>query len=215
MSDIPPSLNLAQLAAILDESSDFRVLRRFAPPSSYGDPSGRIVAKGLVLDTETTGMSPETEHVIEIAIVAFEYDPDSGEIFRILDSYCAFEDPGVLIPPEATAINGITNEMVRGHSFDDARIREMVDDATLVIAHNAGFDRPFMEKRFPLFMELPWGCSIKQIDWAGEGLGSSKLEYLAWRSGFFYEAHRAEVDCRVLLDILHRPTPSVSATSLL
>jgi len=49
--------------------------------------------------------------------------------------------------------------------------------------------------RIPGFAQLPWGCSFADIDWKKEGHGSSKLEYLAMEKGWFYEAHRAEVDC--------------------
>ena len=37
------------------------------------------------------------------------------------------------------------------------------------------------------------------------GLGSGKLEYLAYQYGFFYDGHRAEIDCRALLEVLRRP----------
>jgi DNA polymerase-3 subunit epsilon len=76
-----------------------------------------------------------------------------------------------------------------------------------VIAHNAGFDRPFLEARLKVFENLPWACSFEQIPWSEEGFRGSKLEYLGWESGFFYDAHRSEVDCRALLEVLRRPLP--------
>jgi len=75
------------------------------------------------------------------------------------------------------------------------RLDDFLEDITLVVAHNAKFDRMFMEKRFPIFETLPWACSFAQVDWPGEGVGSAKLEYIAYQYGLFYGAHRADVDC--------------------
>jgi DNA polymerase III subunit epsilon len=56
-----------------------------------------------------------------------------------------------------------------------------------------------------VFARLPWGCSWQEIPWEDHGISSSKLEYLAYRAGFFYEGHRAEIDCLALLEVLRRP----------
>jgi DNA polymerase-3 subunit epsilon len=125
----------------------------------------------------------------------------------VLEVYDGLEDPGVPIPPESTAIHGITDEMVRGQKLDEAAIERLVDGAALVIAHNAAFDRRFIEPRLPLFASLPWACSWQEVPWAELGLGVAKLEYLAYRYGFFFDGHRAEMDCRALLEVLRRPIP--------
>ena len=104
--------------------------------------------------------------------------------------------------------------MVAGQKLDDARIAALLADADLVIAHNAGFDRPFCETRIPAFAQLPWGCSFADIDWKKEGSGSAKLEYLALEKGWFYEAHRAEVDCHALLAVLAAPLPTSAQSGL-
>jgi DNA polymerase-3 subunit epsilon len=90
-----------------------------------------------------------------------------------------------------------------------------MEGVTLVIAHNASFDRPFLEERMTLFSTLPWGCSLEQIPWFEEGFKGAKLEYLCWVAGFFYEAHRSEVDCRALLELLRMPLPKSGKTGLL
>lgn len=223
MSDLQKSEGLENMdiaalersAVVLEQHPDYRVLRRFVPQQGAVPPEGCRVGRGLVLDTETTGMAPDQDKIIEVAILAFEFCLDTGQIFRVVDTYSGLEDPQMPIPPAAAAVNGITDEMVSGQSFDDGRIEEMARGAAIVIAHNAGFDRPFMERRFPVFSALPWACSIKQIDWRQQGLGSAKLEWLAWQAGYFYDAHRAEVDCQVLLDILSRKLPVSGDIALL
>jgi DNA polymerase-3 subunit epsilon len=109
------------------------------------------------------------------------------------------------IPAESTAVHGITDEMVRGKRFDDAAVASLLEGVAIVIAHNAGFDRPFVEPRFPRFASMAWGCTWQELPWDRIGIPSAKLEYLAYRYGFFYEGHRAEIDCLALLEVLRRP----------
>jgi DNA polymerase-3 subunit epsilon len=52
--------------------------------------------------------------------------------------------PGRPIPPEVTALTGITDAAVRGRRIDDARVAALAASASLVVAHNAAFDRPFL-----------------------------------------------------------------------
>ena len=202
------------LARQLEEHPDYRVLRRLAPRSEYALPDGRPKVKGVIVDTETTGLDQATDKIIEIGLVAFEYDPETGQAFRILDTYASLEDPGMPIPEETTDVTGITDEMVAGKRIDDGKVEELLKDAVLVVAHNARFDRPFLEQRLPIFETLPWGCSFAQIDWRGEGVGSAKLDYIANQYGFFFDAHRADTDCLALLEILQRPLPKSSVIAL-
>jgi len=194
-------------AALLESHPDYRVLRRLGLSTDFGvRPAGRL-ACAVVVDTETTGMSRESDQIIELGIVRFEYGEDSGEIARITGVYSGLEDPGRPIPPESTAIHGITDAMVAGKHIDEAQATELLAGATLVVAHNAAFDRPFLEARMPVFASLPWACSYAQVPWEQEGFRGTKLEYLAWASGFFFDAHRSEIDCRALLELLRRPLP--------
>ena len=100
--------------------------------------------------------------------------------------------------------------MVAGNRLDETAIARVLDGVGLVIAHNAGFDRPFAERRLPVFEQMHWACSWVEVPWADLGLGGAKLEYLAYRYGFFFDGHRAEMDCRALLEVLRRPMPEQS-----
>lgn len=195
------------LALQLTTNPNYRVLRRLLPCQSFAVPDGRPLLKGVIVDTETTGLNQDADKIIEIGVVIFEYDPETGQAYRVLDTYGGLEDPGFPITPEITEITHITNEMVAGKRIDDALVNSLVDGASLVIAHNSGFDRPFLEQRLPVFETLPWGCSLSQIDWNSEGIGARKLDYIAFQFGFFFEAHRAEADCMALLHILQQALP--------
>jgi DNA polymerase-3 subunit epsilon len=71
-----------------------------------------------------------------------------------------------------------------------------------------------MERRMPFFKTMPWGCSLTQIKWEAEDIPSAKLGYICYTYGFFFEAHRAEADCRALLEMLHYPLPVSGITGL-
>ena len=203
-----------ELAARLDAHPDFRVIRRLDTAQDSAALEGRRIRRGAIVDTETTGTDASTDKIIELAVIVFEYCADTGEVGRVVETYDGLEDPGFPIPPESTAIHGITDAMVAGHKIDDGRVQALLKQAGLVIAHNARFDRGFLESRLPVFAGLPWACSWQQVPWSDAGIESSKLEYLAYRYGFFYEGHRAEIDCLALLEVLRRPFGESGAPAL-
>ena len=197
-----------QAIASLESTGNFRVLCKYEKPEYYNQDEGLEKVKGIFLDVETTGLSHEIHKVIEIALVPFEFSED-GRIFKLLDGYSGLEDPEIALPQKIISLTGITNEMLNGKSFNDDEIKHIVDSSKLIIAHNANFDRKFLEKRFPFFSEKAWGCSASQVPWNDEGLASVKLEYLAYKFGFFFEGHRAEVDCCASLHLLSMTLPKV------
>jgi DNA polymerase-3 subunit epsilon len=203
-----------KLAAQLARHPDYRVLRRLDVSRKSTALEGPSVRHAAIVDTETTGTDPANDRIIELAVVVFEYSAASGDVGRVLGSLDALEDPGIPIPASSTAIHGITDEMVAGRRIDDAAVARLLDGVGIVIAHNAGFDRKFLEPRLPVFTALPWGCSWQEVPWSEAGIESSKLEYLAYRYGFFYEGHRAEIDCLALLEVLRRPFAESGGTAL-
>lgn len=189
----------------LHNTGEFTVLRRLNlqkdPRFTRRElPDSRI---GLCIDTETTGLNHAEDKIIELGIVAFEYDPLTGEIVRIADRYNGFEDPGQPLDAEITEITGITDEMLAGRSFDDAMVIALAEKATLVIAHNSAFDRKFVEARYPVFASLPWACTVSQLDWQKERISSRSLEYLLYKcGGYCINAHRALDDAEGVLGLL-------------
>ena len=190
----------------LTATGDYKVIRRLKPVDRYHDDTGAAKQIGLYIDTEATGLNLDTEKVIELAMVPFEYDA-GGRIYRILPAYNAFQDPGIPIPAFITRLTGITDEMVAGQAIDLDEVARFLANASLVIAHNARFDRPFVESLYPGFETVAWACSIADVNWNEEGFEGVKLEYLGYKYGFFYEGHRATIDCQAGIELLSQRLP--------
>lgn len=213
-TDLP--MTAQAMADALDQHPDYKVLRRLVTKKEFHPTApGQVLQRGVVLDTETTGLNVEEDQVIELGMIVFEFDPVQGTIHRVLEVFDELEDPLRPIPAETTAIHHITDEMVRGKRIDDAQVEAIVKSASVVIAHNAAFDRPFVEKRWPIFENKQWACSIRDIDWKSEGVSSAKLEFLLQTQGIFYEAHRAETDCWALLELLSVVLPQSQQPAML
>lgn len=114
-------------------------------------------------------------------------------------------------PDEITEITGITNDMVHGKAIDWDFVLGLVKQSHLIICHNSGFDRNFLELQTTediknVIEKRAFGCTLKDVDWKGRGYESSKLEYLNFKMGYFYEGHRAIIDCWATLNLfLHEP----------
>lgn len=151
---------------VLRESSGHRVLRRVPPAAEWRlAPAVGSTRSALFVDVKTTGPNIETDQVMAIGMIAFNYDPRSGALVSVGEAM-AFEDPGLT---EFEEIEGLARE------------------AQLVIAHDAAFVRPMAEKLAPIFAEMNWAGSLNEIDWASEGLASVRLDDLLPRMGWFNE----------------------------
>ena len=198
-------MNFEDMADQLASHPDYKVKRRLVPILNFGSASGGPTKRVLILDTETTGLDWRSENIIELAMLAVDVDMATGVPVGEVEVYEDFEDPGRPIPPEITKLTGITTQDVKGQKLDEAQIKNMVERADLIVAHNAGFDRPFVENRLEVFEHKAWACSFQGINWKTQGLGSAKLEFLCSELGWFYDAHRAQVDCHALLRVLSSP----------
>jgi len=83
---------------------------------------------GILLDTETTGLEPRKDEVIELGMVKFDYCPTAASSASGTSS---LNEPSVPIPPEVTSLTGITDEMVAGQRFEEAPVSAFVEDAVI------------------------------------------------------------------------------------
>ncbi len=99
--------------------------------------------KYAIIDIETTGGSPHTEKITEIAI--FVHD---GK--QIIDEFVSLINPERYIPPFITGLTGITNEMVADAPkfYEVAREVVLKTEDAVFVAHNVNFDYRFIKEEF-------------------------------------------------------------------
>lgn len=185
----------------LEATGRYRVLQKLEPRPVVAAPRAEFPLVGVILDTETTGLNHRKDEIIEIGVIAFTFDAH-GAIGDVIDVYGGLRQPSGSIPAEITRITGITDEMVAGETIDVARLQAIIERADLIIAHNAGFDRPFCEAFSPIFEKKAWACSVSEIGWSDRGFEGTKLGYLIGQAGHFHDGHRAVDDCFALLEVI-------------
>lgn len=62
----------------LEETGRYRVLRRVQPRAIVDAPRPGFPLRGVIVDTETTGLNTRKDEIIEIGIVAFSFDGDGA-----------------------------------------------------------------------------------------------------------------------------------------
>src|SRR3989338_8591126 len=161
----------------------------------------KMKKKAIFYDTETTGIRPGKDRIIEIAA----YDPT-----RDL-SFCTLTYPECPIPEEASSISGITDEMVRGappiQQALEAFAQFCQGEENVLIAHNNdAFDRPFLEMEFARAnLPMPKWTFLDSLKWSRKyrsDLPRHSLQFLREVYGVeANQAHRALDDVMVLYKV--------------
>lgn len=170
-----------------------------------------------IIDFETTGLSAETDRVVEVGVSTF----DAGRLTLIKNWLI---NPGIPIPEESRAIHNITDEeLANAPPFRDVAI-ELAEilRGHIPVAYNAAFDRGFLQAELgrlagvmleplpPAFLpDVVW---IDPLVWVRELFPEEKsrrLSDISARLGIALEnAHRAGSDAeaagRVLLALTER-----------
>ncbi len=156
-----------------------------------------MTLRPIYYDTETTGLSPERDRVVEIAA----FDPVQGREF------CEFVNPGFPIPPDASAIHGITDEQVASAGTwkeVGARFAEFCAGDVVLVAHNNdSFDVHFLRAEYKRNgLEMPDWRFLDTLKWARRyrrDLPRHSLQFLREIYGFpANKAHRALDDVIIL-----------------
>lgn len=204
---------LERMARQLEASGRYRILRRIEQGARPQSPPECSTKRAIFLDVETTGLDVESDEIVELAMVPFDYD-EEGKVRSILPPFSALRDPGRPISAAVTALTGLTEEMVAGRTIEVGEVRDFLKQTALVVAHHAAFDRRFCERFCGAFADLPWACSLTEVPWSDEGFEGSRLTHLANGHGLYFDGHRAVHDCMAGIEILSRRLPRCGRTGL-
>ena len=151
----------------------------------------------VVLDTETTGLSVRDNKLIEISAARLR-----GR--EVVERFQTFVHPGMPIPDEITKLTGITNADVADAPAAEeavAALEGFVQGAP-VIAHNAVFDRSFIESvKGGVRVSDIWIDSLALSRIALPRLASHKLSTMAELFGCAAVSHRASDDVDALCGV--------------
>ena len=158
---------------------------------------GLIEEDVIVLDTETTGLSVQDNELIEISAARL-----SGR--EVVDRFDTFVHPRQLIPAEITELTSITNADVADAPSAVEAVAALADfvGGCPVIAHNATFDRSFIESvKGGVNVSDIWIDSLALSRIALPRLASHKLSFMADLFGCDSVSHRANADVDALCGV--------------
>lgn len=151
----------------------------------------------LLLDTESSGLNPDTDVTIEVAVTLFDV--------KFAQPVASFASLIQGTRNEARDINGIAPELLADAYDPDLvwrAVRWLCGRADVIVAHHAEHDR-----RFCPDLGKPWICSEEDITWPGSQKGGrgGSLTHLALSLGLgVASAHRALADVDILSRIFTR-----------
>ena len=162
---------------------------------------GELSDRPLVfVDIETTGGSPQTSRVLELAALRVE----TG---RVVDTLDVLLDPGVDVPWFITNLTGIKTEDTWGAaSFAQiaARFQALLAGDAIFVAHNVMFDYRFLQAEYQLLGErlhAPKACTVQLSRTFYPTEAHHRLDAVIERHGIIVEdRHRAFGDAQALVD---------------
>lgn len=154
-----------------------------------------------VFDTETTGLEPKTNRIVEAGAIRFDS-------YGIIARFNTLINPQMPMPAEVSRINGISDKMLLDQPVASKALPDFMRfiGTTVLVAHNAPFDVKFINAELLRLGLSPLKNTIVDtLVFAKEifpGLPKYSLQELAKRFGInAIDAHRAEDDARVCMEL--------------
>ncbi len=159
----------------------------------------------VAIDTETCALGPGRDRLVQFC--AQQLDGD----LKVLETWTELVNPGRPIPAAATAIHGITNDMVRGvptFAHFAPRLRGLFGRETVLMAYNAGFDFGVLNSEFvragvdPLPLDQPiLDPLLIERRVTSRSLGPT---YKRYTGQDLRNAHTADADVHAMVEVLRR-----------
>jgi len=160
----------------------------------------------VIFDVETTGLSPaDGDRIIEIAAVKVKGS-------QVVDKFYSLVNPRRAIPPQATMVNNITDDMLETAPVADDILPQMIHfiGGACVAGHNVRFDLNFLCYELALIGrrlndQTPAVDTLKMARELLPYLSNHKLAYLARSLGVVVDqTHRAMADVEITVGVFLR-----------
>lgn len=152
-----------------------------------------MIHRALIIDTETTGLDPAADSVIEIGAVLYsvEHRTTLAQFSRLMPIGANPAESINRIPPSA-----LGPDLPDVGGFD-----RLIEVADVFVAHNADFDSAFLSR----WRERPWLCTRNDFAWPMQVRAGESLVSLALNHGIgVTSAHRALTDCQLIAALFDR-----------
>ncbi|WP_196140344.1 hypothetical protein [Aliikangiella sp. G2MR2-5] len=137
----------------------------------------------LTVCSAYTGRSDDDE-IAQIALVLFEFNSESSEASRVLDTYVANRTTRKSIPTKTAMQFALVDKSTKRSVLDSAKILSLFELADFVVSHNdAEIERKLISLHFPQVADKPWYSSQKDIPWGALGYENKSLSTLARAHG--------------------------------
>lgn len=157
------------------------------------------------VDTETTGLSPETDRITELGAVAWDAVHATPVAF-----FHRFIKQEKSLLPEIVELTGLTDELLAKHGQEEKQVLQdfhnFCGTADVMVAHNAPFDKSMIEASYLrcglLMNEFTWVDTTKDVPYPAK-IKNKNLIGLAAEHKFLNPfPHRAVTDVLTMLTIL-------------
>ena len=174
--------------------------------------------KFVAFDLETTGLVNTKDEIIEIGAVKFTVAVENNKVVpKLISEFNTLVNPNMMIPKDATAVNKITDEMVRDAPPVGECLKKFTafcGQGSILLAHNANFDASFLRVAYAKNPQLvPVNPVIDSLVMARTILPELANHKLGYMAGLFMKRgeftmqidpakmHRAVYDCEMLMEV--------------
>jgi DNA polymerase-3 subunit alpha (Gram-positive type) len=174
--------------------------------------------KFVAFDLETTGLVNTKDEIIEIGAVKFTVAVENNKVVpKLISEFNTLVNPNMMIPKDATAVNKITDEMVRDAPPVGECLKKFTafcGQGSILLAHNANFDASFLRVAYNKNPQLvPVNPVIDSLVMARTILPELANHKLGYMAGLFMKRgeftmqidpakmHRAVYDCEMLMEV--------------
>jgi DNA polymerase-3 subunit epsilon len=165
----------------------------------------------LIVDLETNGVDATNDDIVEMG----------GVLYSISNETTLASFSWLVKAPhnDAFPINGIPFEAIEEHGInpEDAnkRLDAWLQRGDVIVAHNALFERGFIEPRCATATTKPWVCTQDDVDWPRKS-PDQKLTSIMLAHGLgVSHAHRALTDCEMIARLFDRSAELMMPTRTL
>lgn len=162
-----------------------------------------MVSRCLIVDTETTGLDPATDHVIEAGAILYSVENTTSLIsFSTLlvgnDPANPAEKVNCISPGALAEVGSLKGRLTGAVDV----MRSLRSCADVIVCHNVEFDKQWFRNEW---LAMPWVCTAFDFQWPSASREAASLIHLALEHGIGVSAaHRALTDCQLISALFDR-----------